>query len=131
MSDLDLCIHCQEPTNPGSGKFVNRLPSDDGFACSECAGFNCDFCDTQIVLDQDHSGPDGYGHYHETCLSKLSGSPLPKTKACIYCDTQINEDIWEEEDGMCVTCNHLFYDHKINPYDPATFPKNQSGSQNV
>lgn len=34
------CIYCFEDTSFGSGRFVNRIPADDGehegYACSEC-----------------------------------------------------------------------------------------------
>jgi len=43
---------------------------------------------------------------------------------CIYCDKAMDKDIWEEEGNMCLECSNLFYDHKINPYDPDTYPKN-------
>jgi hypothetical protein len=47
------CIECEKPTNFGSGRFVNRVPSDDGFVCAECMGRECDFCDQTIALDED------------------------------------------------------------------------------
>jgi hypothetical protein len=37
----DTCIDCRESTGWGSGRFVNRMPADDGleagYLCAECA----------------------------------------------------------------------------------------------
>ena len=43
MIDIgDLCIECRESTAFGSGRFVNRIPADNGeeggYLCDECAG---------------------------------------------------------------------------------------------
>lgn len=67
----DPCVYCGLSTAFGSGKFVNRLSVDEGYGCGECSGFTCDYCDTQIYLDEDLTDSEGYGHYHETCLDKL------------------------------------------------------------
>lgn len=37
MND-DLCVICENPTTFGSGRFVNRIPADDGWMCAECYG---------------------------------------------------------------------------------------------
>lgn len=37
MND-DLCVICEQPTTFGSGRFVNRIPADDGWMCAECYG---------------------------------------------------------------------------------------------
>ena len=47
------CVYCSQDTSFGSGKFVNRLPTDDGYSCAECAGYTCDRCNEQIYLDED------------------------------------------------------------------------------
>ena len=52
---IEPCVHCKESTAFGQGKFVNRIPSDDGYACAECAGFECDECGKQIYLDTEVS----------------------------------------------------------------------------
>ncbi len=56
-SDLDPCVECGESTAPGSGRWVNRLPFDDGYKCIECLGsvFECDRCGEDIPFDTDTS----------------------------------------------------------------------------
>lgn len=76
---IDPCVYCGESTAFGFGKFVNRLPVDDGWGCAECSGFNCDECDTQIYLDAEAINEDGY-HFHTACL------PLDKHATDCYCD---------------------------------------------
>jgi len=51
--DRDLCVYCGESTAFGSGKFVNRIPCDDGWGCAECSGVDCDRCDKPMELDCD------------------------------------------------------------------------------
>ncbi len=36
------------------------------------------------------------------------------TKACTYCEVQIDAEIWEEELGMCVECSHKYYDGEMD-----------------
>ena len=84
----DRCVWCGEDTSLGSGRFVNRLsvgttgdlvhwlPDNlrkheievDGYACAECAGYECDSCGEQICLDEDVWSKDQNGHYHPECL---------------------------------------------------------------
>ena len=44
----DLCTECHQSTAWGSGKFVNRIPSDNGFEqgwmCEECQMLECNRC---------------------------------------------------------------------------------------
>jgi len=95
MTIADPCIYCGDSTAFGStredgtliGKFVNRIPADredeetgehlDGYACAECAGFECDECDESIYLDcetrvdfVDDSGKFHYGNYHTACYDE-------------------------------------------------------------
>jgi hypothetical protein len=49
----DNCEDCGKSTSFGSGRFVNRVPSDNGYICAECMGRECDFCDQPIALDED------------------------------------------------------------------------------
>jgi hypothetical protein len=72
----DPCAWCGEPTAFGSGRFVNRIPVDDGWGCAECAGYECDECGGQIYLDTevrvdytDDTGKWHFGNYHEGCHS--------------------------------------------------------------
>tara|TARA_A100001015_G_C14593312_1_gene557569 strand:- start:166 stop:555 length:390 start_codon:yes stop_codon:yes gene_type:complete len=47
-----LCIDCKEDTSFGSGKFVNRIPADDGkvsgFMCADCQMVECDSCKQKV-----------------------------------------------------------------------------------
>jgi hypothetical protein len=76
MSDvIDPCIYCQRSTafNSGEGLFVNRISADDGWACAECAGYECDECheniylDCEVRVDYEKDGKYHYGNYHEDC----------------------------------------------------------------
>lgn len=44
----DACVSCGHDTKFGSGRFVNRIPADDGektgFMCAECQCIECDRC---------------------------------------------------------------------------------------
>jgi hypothetical protein len=87
----DPCIWCGESTAFGLGRFVNRIPADrddeeatiDGWACAECAGYECAECGEQIYLDAevrvDHLAVGGeyqYGNYHEACYSRTKHGPI-------------------------------------------------------
>jgi len=69
---IDPCVYCKESTAFGNGRFVNRIPSDDGYACAECAGYECDECNKQIYLDEEVSVEDDKGcwRYHQKCYDK-------------------------------------------------------------
>ena len=77
MSVIDPCVHCGESTVFGSGRFVNRIPADDGYACAECMALDCDRCDRPIPLDEDITADDcgmdefedGSWRVHEECLT--------------------------------------------------------------
>ena len=38
---IDPCVECGLSTAFGSGKFVDRIPTDDGYKCAICAGMEC------------------------------------------------------------------------------------------
>ena len=44
----DLCTSCHEDTSMGSGRFVNRIPSEsdteEGYMCAECQSSPCHKC---------------------------------------------------------------------------------------
>lgn len=74
MTIIDPCFYCGESTAFGYGKFINRIgyvDNDfDGWACAECAGYECRVCEEQIYLDEDVRWNDDLSHCHEECLSK-------------------------------------------------------------
>ena len=37
LNMIEICISCVESVEWGSGRFVNRVPTDDGWLCEECA----------------------------------------------------------------------------------------------
>lgn len=53
MTMNDNCRSCGHDTSFGSGRFVNRVPADDGFICAECCQYECDVCDELIPFDED------------------------------------------------------------------------------
>ena len=65
----DPCVYCGLSTAFGFGRFVNRLPIEEGYGCAECSGFVCDSCGELIYLDEEITTETG--DYHETCLDKL------------------------------------------------------------
>jgi len=73
----DPCFYCGESTAFGSGRFVNRIPADGGYACAECLAYDCDRCYQPIALDEDIDAEDcgldefedGSHRVHEECLS--------------------------------------------------------------
>ena len=44
----EKCVQCLQDTSFGSGKYVNRIPADngsyDGYECSACQSCECDVC---------------------------------------------------------------------------------------
>lgn len=69
MMKKDPCVYCGESTAFGYGRFVNRLPVDDGWGCAECSGFLCDKCGELIYLDEEITTETG--DYHESCLIEI------------------------------------------------------------
>jgi|TARA_R110002012_G_scaffold93113_4_gene225830 hypothetical protein len=71
---IDPCFYCGESTAFGYGKFINRVGYIDndfnGWACAECAGYECRVCEEQIYLDEDLRWSDDLSHCHEECLSE-------------------------------------------------------------
>ena len=69
---IDPCVHCGASTAFPYGKFVDRIPSDDGWACAECAGYECDECGKQIYIDTEISVENSGGcwRYHSACYNR-------------------------------------------------------------
>ena len=48
------CVDCFKDTSFGSGRFVNRIPADngvyDGYQCPDCQMIECDKCD-ELTLE--------------------------------------------------------------------------------
>tara|TARA_A100001035_G_scaffold110287_1_gene86421 strand:- start:11645 stop:11821 length:177 start_codon:yes stop_codon:yes gene_type:complete len=42
MEIKDPCVHCGKSTAFGSGRFVDRIGYDDGWACAECMTIDSD-----------------------------------------------------------------------------------------
>ena len=75
MTNIDnLCVFCYRDTSFGSGRFVNRVPADNGkeigYACPECLTMDCDRCDKQIPLDEDILLHDSIYVHYECCTKQ-------------------------------------------------------------
>jgi hypothetical protein len=106
---IDPCTYCGDSTAFGYGKFVNRLPVDDGWGCAECSGFMCDECDTQIYLDCEVRDAEGW-NYHPSCLplDQHVGDPDdPDDEGC-------GCGLHEEPAEVCDTCGVEFSAFGIN-----------------
>ena len=45
MSEIvDPCTQCGLSTEFGSGRYVNRIVSDDSYMCEDCQMIVCDYC---------------------------------------------------------------------------------------
>ncbi len=67
----DPCIVCNRPTAgplPGTKILIgiNRVPSDNGYMCEMCAGYECDVCGNQIAVDTEVRCADHH-NYHTEC----------------------------------------------------------------
>jgi hypothetical protein len=67
---IDPCAHCGESTAFGYGRFVNRIGYDDGWACAQCSGYECESCEKDIYLDAEVRDRYELGFYHPWCLAK-------------------------------------------------------------
>lgn len=80
----DPCLDCGKPTlgvlelDNGTtiGVGINRLPYDDGerdgYLCEVCAGYECEKCGKNILLDEDITIVNEQGwneKYHYECLT--------------------------------------------------------------
>ena len=65
----DTCNECGDSTAWGRGKFVNRIPADDGWMCADCQAIECDVCDTPTI-DWDHPQHDDTQIWCVDCLDK-------------------------------------------------------------
>ena len=66
---INPCVHCKTSTAFPHGKFLDRVPTDDGYACAMCAGYECDECSKQIYVDTEVSveATGGCFRYHAEC----------------------------------------------------------------
>ena len=54
MATIDLCVECKQTTAPGSGLFINRTETGNGWLCRECMYSElCHLCETQPPLDDE------------------------------------------------------------------------------
>ena len=47
--DTNLCDECGKSTSFGSGRFVNRLATDNGWLCPHCQEEECDYCHEMVI----------------------------------------------------------------------------------
>ena len=47
------CTQCRKDTSPGSGRFVNRIPSGtdelEGYLCPDCQLVTCEVCEEETI----------------------------------------------------------------------------------
>lgn len=48
----DPCVHCGKSTAFGSGRFVDRIGYDDGWACAECMTIDETYDEIRLILDK-------------------------------------------------------------------------------
>ena len=77
------CVSCGEDTTFGSGRFVNRIPADDGYMCSECASYECDRCGKLIGFDEDISPEMVFGENFENQLYPFSDGSWKLHEECL------------------------------------------------
>lgn len=83
MPAIDPCQECGRGTAgvlPGTTILVgiNRVPTDDGYLCELCAGYECDECDELIAVDCEVRTLDtgeGFHNYHDTCYDAQKHGP--------------------------------------------------------
>ena len=50
----DLCVECKQPTNFGSGRFVNRTETGNGWLCPDCMWpEKCFFCEKNQPIENE------------------------------------------------------------------------------
>jgi hypothetical protein len=96
------CVHCGEPTDFGSGRFVNRIPADtyvetttngveyrDGYACEECTeeiGYETpagDVCRECGDIEGRERGPDFTPFWIDDARDKST------KRECVQCNNMI------------------------------------------
>ena len=64
------CVECLQDTSFGSGKYVNRIPADnginDGYMCSYCQSCECDVC-SELTLEYHNCNETG-NVYCDNCV---------------------------------------------------------------
>ena len=54
VDPLDPCVECKQPTNFGSGRFVNRTANGNGWLCPDCLSpEKCFFCETKPPIENE------------------------------------------------------------------------------
>ena len=74
----DPCVICDRPTAgplPGTNILIgiNRVPTDNGYMCEMCAGYECDACSKQIPVDTEVRCNDC--NYHPECYDRTKHGP--------------------------------------------------------
>ena len=64
----DLCQDCGSSVAWGSGKYVNRIPADNGWLCVDCQCVECDKCHKD-ALEWGHPSHDDSQIWCIDCLS--------------------------------------------------------------
>tara|TARA_R110002020_G_scaffold359183_3_gene571888 strand:+ start:416 stop:697 length:282 start_codon:yes stop_codon:yes gene_type:complete len=71
------CLDCDRDTSFGSGLFINRVSTDGGWLCAECAALCCDRCGDPIALGEDITPADVFGderaYFYDNCYRICEG----------------------------------------------------------
>jgi DNA-directed RNA polymerase subunit RPC12/RpoP len=57
VENTDKCVECGESTAFGSGRFVNRIPADEGWLCPDCLAEVCETCGDDVL---EYTGKNGF-----------------------------------------------------------------------
>ena len=64
------CNDCGDSVAWGSGKFVNRIPADDGWMCADCQAIECDNCG-EPTTEWDHPVYPDHEIWCQDCIDKV------------------------------------------------------------
>jgi hypothetical protein len=95
----DKCIECGESTSFGSGRFVNRIPADNGvvsgYMCPECQCMKCDRCH-EMVLEYEIIDDDIVCDDCITAVERMKHDPDLVLAKCDDCGEVFDEDELDE-----------------------------------
>lgn len=86
----ETCQDCGHSVEFGSGRFVNRVPSDDGWTCAECMASECDKCGETIPLDEDYTDEDTGDRLCDRCIDRVLHERLERDGCFTYRDHEFS-----------------------------------------
>ena len=71
------CTQCRKDTSPGSGRFVNRIPSGtdelEGYLCPDCQLVTCEVCEEETI---EYEMTEGGTIICDDCLQKKEATEI-------------------------------------------------------